>query len=123
MGAASYVGRVGRLAVALGVGTAIATGHGVALADDSPSSDSSSTGAVQSTDAAGTAGPDIASPKADTEPKTTPAETEAATEPTTTKTTNTTNTTTNTIAPGVVVSAQTTTGSSGSTKTPDANTA
>jgi hypothetical protein len=122
MGAASYVGRVGRLALALGVGTAIATGHGVALADDSPSSDSSSTGAVQSTDPAGTAGPDISSPKPDTEPKTTPAETEAATEPTTTKTTNTTttNTTTNTIAPGVVVSAQTTTGSSGSTKTPDA---
>src|SRR5882757_2085825 len=114
MGAASYVGRVGRLAVALGVGTAIATGHGVALADDSPTSDSSSTGAVQSTDSAGTAGPDISSPKPDTEPKATPAEIEAATEPTTT------NTMTNTIAPGVVVSAQTTTGSSGSTKTSDA---
>jgi hypothetical protein len=119
MGAASYVGRVGRLAVALGVGTAIATGHGVALADDSPSSDSSSAGTVQSTDSAGTAGPDIASPKPDTEPKTTPAETAAATEPTTKTTTANTSTT---VAPGVVVSAQTTTGTSGSTKTPDAKT-
>lgn len=34
MGAAAHIGRVGGLAVALGVGTAIATGHGVALADD-----------------------------------------------------------------------------------------
>jgi hypothetical protein len=119
MGAASYVGRVGRLAVALGVGTAIATGHGVALADDSPSSDSSTAGTVQSTDSAGTAGPEIASPKPDTEPKTTPAETATATEPTTKTTTANTSTT---VAPGVVVSAQTTTGSSGSTKTPDAKT-
>jgi hypothetical protein len=117
MGAASYVGRVGRLAVALGVGTAIATGHGVALADDSPSSDSSTAGTVQSTDSAGTAGPEIASPKPDTEPKTTPAETATATEPTTKTTTANTSTT---VAPGVVVSAQTTTGTAGSTKAPDA---
>jgi hypothetical protein len=33
MGAAAYVGRVGGLAVALGVGAAVATGHGVASAD------------------------------------------------------------------------------------------
>ena len=37
MGAAGYVGRVGGLAVALGVGTAIVTGHGVASAEtDAP---------------------------------------------------------------------------------------
>ena len=35
MGAARYVGRAGRLAVALGIGTAIASGHGVAWADQS----------------------------------------------------------------------------------------
>lgn len=34
MGAATYIGRVGGLAVALGVGTAVITGHGTALADD-----------------------------------------------------------------------------------------
>ena len=37
MGAATYIGRVGGLAVALGVGTAIATGHGIAAADDTDS--------------------------------------------------------------------------------------
>ena len=50
MGAARYVGRVGGLAVALGVGTAILGGHGMAWADtgdsgagaSSPSSSSSS---------------------------------------------------------------------------------
>jgi Domain of unknown function (DUF4185) len=34
MGASAYIGRVGSLAVTLGVGTAIATGHGIAAADD-----------------------------------------------------------------------------------------
>ena len=34
MRAAAYIGRVGTLAVALGVGAAVATGHGVAWADD-----------------------------------------------------------------------------------------
>ena len=48
MGAAGYVGRVGGLAVALGVGTAIATGHGVAWAETTdsaspPSTDTSNT--------------------------------------------------------------------------------
>ena len=33
MGAASYIGRIGGLAVALGVGTAIITGQGVAIRD------------------------------------------------------------------------------------------
>ncbi len=38
MGAARYVGRVGGLAIALGVGTAILTGQGVAYADDTDTS-------------------------------------------------------------------------------------
>ena len=38
MGAAGYVGRVGGLAIALGVGTAILTGQGVAYADDTDGS-------------------------------------------------------------------------------------
>ncbi len=42
MSAASYVGRVGGLAIALGVGTAILTGQGVAYADDTSTSASSS---------------------------------------------------------------------------------
>ena len=41
MGAATYIGRVGGLAVALGVGTAVITGHGTALADDGTSSSTS----------------------------------------------------------------------------------
>ncbi len=42
MGSAAYIGRVGGLALALGVGTAIATGHGIAAAEGSDSSGSSS---------------------------------------------------------------------------------
>lgn len=55
MGAATYIGRVGGLAVALGVGTALIAGHGTALADDgsstsaSSSSDSSAASASEST--------------------------------------------------------------------------
>ncbi len=37
MGASRFVGRVGGLAMALGVGAAVFTGYGVAWADDSPS--------------------------------------------------------------------------------------
>ncbi|MCV6980397.1 DUF4185 domain-containing protein [Mycolicibacterium pulveris] len=48
MGAAAHIGRVGGLAVALGVGTAIATGHGVALADDSTDSAASTSSAESS---------------------------------------------------------------------------
>ncbi|MGE2688327.1 DUF4185 domain-containing protein [Mycolicibacterium pulveris] len=50
MGAAAHIGRVGGLAVALGVGTAIATGHGVALADDG----ADSTAAASSAESAST---------------------------------------------------------------------
>ncbi|BBX20163.1 hypothetical protein CRI77_11820 [Mycolicibacterium duvalii] len=54
MGAAAYVGRVGGLAVALGVGSAVFAGHGVAAADDtdssgSRSSSSATTGGSEST--------------------------------------------------------------------------
>lgn len=42
MGAATYIGRVGGLAVALGVGTALIAGHGTALADDGSASSASS---------------------------------------------------------------------------------
>ncbi len=48
MRAASYVGRVGGLAVALGVGTAIITGQGVAYADDTEASASQSSQTSQS---------------------------------------------------------------------------
>ncbi|MGZ8746210.1 MAG: hypothetical protein ACXWZ2_04055, partial [Mycobacterium sp.] len=53
MGASAYVGRVGGLAVALGVGAAVATGHGVAWAEtesgSSTSESSASTGGASST--------------------------------------------------------------------------
>ncbi|MGE2732594.1 DUF4185 domain-containing protein [Mycolicibacterium vaccae] len=56
MSAAAYVGRVGGLAVALGVGSAVFTGHGVAWADDSESggSTSSSGSASSASDSSGT---------------------------------------------------------------------
>jgi beta-glucosidase/6-phospho-beta-glucosidase/beta-galactosidase len=55
MGAAAHVGRVGALAVALGVWGAIATGHGVALADtpDGSSSDSSTSSSAGATPPSG----------------------------------------------------------------------
>ncbi|MDR3664518.1 MAG: DUF4185 domain-containing protein [Mycobacterium sp.] len=64
MGAARYVGRVGRLAIALGIGSAIATGHGVAWADQSDGGASSghTTGSSTSS-AADSAGSPNSSPK------------------------------------------------------------
>ncbi len=54
MGAATYVGRVGGLAVALGVGSAVFTGQGVAWADEADSSPSkSSTSATSDGDKTG----------------------------------------------------------------------
>ncbi len=118
MGAAAYVGRVGGLAVALGVGTAIATGHGVAAAEtgDSTSSntDSSVTGSAEDTGSATTI-------TGATSTSTNPAgsgDTDTTTQ-TTTQTTTTgggdsdsPSTNSDTVAGGVVVSAQTNTGSS-----------
>lgn len=96
MGAASYVGRVGGLAVALGVGTAIATGYGVASADTTDSSPPPSTNA-STTEPSTT---DTGSVDSTTTPE--PSESETTTE---TKTDTT-------VTPGVV-SAQTNTGTSG----------
>ncbi|MGP4055019.1 DUF4185 domain-containing protein [Mycobacterium sp. 4D054] len=48
MGSAAYVGRVGGLAVALGVGSTVFAGQGVAWADDTNSAPSSSTSAATS---------------------------------------------------------------------------
>lgn len=52
MGAANYVNRVGSLALALGVGAAVATGQGVAAADPGDSAPSSDAGAASSDTAA-----------------------------------------------------------------------
>lgn len=53
MGAAAYVGRIGGLAVALGVGSAVFAGQGVAWADDTDSSGSAtSSSATSQSDAA-----------------------------------------------------------------------
>ncbi|MCV7152767.1 DUF4185 domain-containing protein [Mycolicibacterium pyrenivorans] len=48
MGAAAYVGRVGGLAVALGIGSAIFAGHGVAWAEETGSSPSKTTASATS---------------------------------------------------------------------------
>jgi len=104
MGAASFVGRVGGLAVALGVGTAIATGHGVASADTTDSSPPPSTDSSTTEPSTTDTGP--------VDPTTTPEPPESET---------TTETKTTTVTEGVV-SAQTNTGTSGtteSTETPD----
>jgi Domain of unknown function (DUF4185) len=104
MGAASYVGRVGGLAVALGVGTAIATGHGVASAEtDAPSPPSTNS---SNTDQSTT----------DTQATTETTSVDATT-PQTTDSDNTTKTTTSTTVAEGAVSAQTNTGSLGTTKT------
>ncbi|SCX07606.1 DUF4185 domain-containing protein [Mycolicibacterium fluoranthenivorans] len=116
MGAAAYIGRIGGLAMALGVGTAIATGHGIAAADDT-----STAGTQTNTSDTKTAD------KTDPDPKT--AETKESTdtdpagskgtEPAGSKDTEPKTGTTTQPADGVVVSAQTNTGSSTATKTPE----
>jgi hypothetical protein len=109
MGAAAHIGRVGGLAVALGVGTAIARGYGVAAADDAPTNPASSdTTTSGSTDTAATTSTDA---KTTTEPST----------PEPDKLTTSAGTTTTTVKDGTVVSAQTnsgTTGTSGTTTEP-----
>jgi ABC-2 type transport system ATP-binding protein len=62
MSAAWYVGRVGGLAVALGVGTAILTGTGIAAADSDTDATSSNTATSEAADESGPAtGPAVAS--------------------------------------------------------------
>jgi hypothetical protein len=65
MGASVYIGRVGGLAVALGVGAAIATGHGVAFASPTESG-SSPSGPSTSVDSGSDAGAPAAGPAAKT---------------------------------------------------------
>ena len=113
MGAAAYIGRVGGLAVALGVGTAIATGYGVASADDTastpPSSDTSATSGSTDTDTTTTGTTTGTSAQTSSEKSTEPSDREDAA--------------TGTTVPDGVVSAQTNTGSIGTstetTQTPD----
>jgi Domain of unknown function (DUF4185) len=108
MGAATYIGRVGGLAVALGVGTAIATGYGVASADETtsnpPSSDTSA-----------------ASGTTETKTSTTTTSTQTSTEPSAApeqhNSTTPSGTATNDVKGEAVVTAQTNTGTLGATGT------
>ena len=118
MGAATYIGRVGGLAVALGVGTAIATGQGVATADDTnnstaPNTSTDGSTSTDSTSTNPTTGPTTgASTIESTEPSNT---TQTPRLQTTSTQTTTSSTTSTTVAEGVVVSAQTNTGTSSTT--------
>ncbi|MBJ7384357.1 MAG: DUF4185 domain-containing protein, partial [Mycolicibacterium sp.] len=109
MGASNYIGRVGGLAVALGVGSAVVTGHGVAFADDG-----GDTGTSSSTDGAANANTD----GTNTGPAASTTNTTSGTAPTTSTSTSSTSTATDSKAtdpgpaPAGVVSAQTNTGSS-----------
>ncbi len=125
MGASAYIGRVGRLAVALGVGTAIVTGHGIASADgvDTTSSTSSTSdtapgaASASETDSTPGAGVNPSSPPSAT--TSTPSSTKPsdATEPTDPEgTTHTPSQTASGPVPSGVVNAQTNTGKSGSTQ-------
>ena len=120
MGAAAYIGRVGALAVSLGVGTAIATGYGIAAADDTSSAGST----VNTSNATGSTGSNSTPTEKTGTTQTQPTQPPTATQPSPSKTITTTattqNTTSKTVADGVVVSAQTNTGTS--TITPTTNT-
>ncbi|WP_370500032.1 DUF4185 domain-containing protein [Mycolicibacterium sp. jd] len=73
MGAAAYVGRVGGLAVALGVGTAVFAGQGVAWADDTESSTNGASSAATSDSVqTDTTSDTVDTPEADTEDETEP---------------------------------------------------
>ncbi len=103
MKAAAYVGRVGGLAVALGVGAAVVTGFGSVVAwADTPSSESSS----ESSSAESPAEPSDTSPpeSTDSSEDQPPSATDPAAEPTSTATSTSTGSTTSQAPPGVVVS-------------------
>lgn len=112
MGASNYIGRVGGLAVALGVGTAVVTGHGVAFADDGGGTDTSSStdGAADSKTDGTTTGP--ASTTGTTSGTAPTTSTSTATDSETADSTAPDTTTGPGPAPAGVVSAQTNTGSS-----------
>lgn len=102
MRAASYVGRVGGLAVALGVGVAVVTGYGLPVAwADTPSSESSESSPTEST-STDTSTSTEASASAEQSEKPTTAPTEPTSEPTQPSTS--TGSTTTQAPPGVVVS-------------------
>ncbi|MFC7676426.1 DUF4185 domain-containing protein [Mycolicibacterium sp. GCM10028919] len=109
MGASNYIGRVGGLAIALGVGTAVVTGHGVAFADDGGDTGTSSSEGASSAEGANT-GPSAST--TGTTPGT--ASTTSTSTATDAKATDTkaADTTDSSPAPTGVVSAQTNTGSS-----------
>jgi hypothetical protein len=113
MGAATYIGRVGGLAVALGVGTAIATGYGVASADDTTSNPPPSDTASGSTGTTTNTTTTTTNTQTSTEPSSTPVATDPDDD------TTPSSTTTNTVTGGTVVSAQTNTGTLGTTGTPE----
>ena len=80
MGASAYIGRVGGLAVALGVGAAVATGQGVAWANP-PDSDSSNTEQPPPADADATPGAEAEKPVFEPKPEEPPQPPEKPTSP------------------------------------------
>ena len=80
MGASAYIGRVGGLAVALGVGAAVATGQGVAWANP-PDSDSSNTEQPPPADADATPGAEAEKPVFEPKPEEPPQSPEKPTSP------------------------------------------
>lgn len=74
MGAGECVGRIGGLAVALGIGAAVFTGHGIASADTSDGSDSTSTSSssTESATSSDTTSPDDAQQTTDASDAKTP---------------------------------------------------
>jgi len=119
MGASRHIGRVGGLAVALGVGTAVATGYGVANADEtSTSSSSSQSSSASASGAASSTNTGTSTTTGSSTADATPAAPQASTAPTGSDDKPTGSTTTSGSATSGVVSAQTNTGSSGSTASP-----
>jgi Domain of unknown function (DUF4185) len=117
MGAASYIGRVGGLAVALGVGTAIATGHGIAAADATDPDSANSAPSEQSTGTS-SATADNTTTTTSTD-STASKQTEISTD-TESGGSDDTSRTTSIVTNGATVSAQTNTGTSAGTATTDA---
>lgn len=83
MGAGAYVGRIGGLAVALGIGAAVVAGHGVAWADtsDSSGSESASTSSSTTDPSTGSTTTADSSTKPSAEPSAEPKPTSTATAP------------------------------------------
>ena len=110
MGAATYIGRVGVLAVALGVGTALVTGQGIALADDGKSSSSAGSSSKSS---------DSSSDQTDTASETTKSDTKTTSKTGSSAPDEAAESAAGPTAPGKV-SAQTNTGATGSMATESA---